>query len=211
MLIVIVIVAIVAVAAIAGAVLLTNNNQGSSGSNDNNNNNNGNTDNTGGTDNNTLGSDLANGDYMEFRTTTESIVMTMNMTLRWEVSKVSSTGYDITLTLTSDIYNYSTTQHANKTDVVGKGAIDSNYTRGTLVGTETLSTPFGTKQVEHWRLSETDGSVTTITDYYIGKDTKMVYKWVVTSTDSSDSNNNSTSTTLLVQTNISSIRNGDKA
>lgn len=202
-----IIVVIIAIAAVAGAYVLLNNNTGSSDQNKNNNNNS----NTGGNNSNTSGFNLANGDYMELNTTTESSMATMNITVKWEVSNVTSTGYDITIVFLSDFYNYTYTQHANMTDMMGAGAVNENYTRGTLIGTETLSTPFGMKQVEHWRLSETDGNTLTVTDYYIGKSTKMIYKLVVTSTNSSDPSLNSTSTTMLVQTNIDSIKNGDKA
>jgi hypothetical protein len=207
MLIVIVIVAVVAIAAVAGAVLLMND----TGSN---NNDNDNDDDTGDNNNNNDDFDVANGDYMELKTTSESSLMTFNMTMRWEVSNVTSTGYDITIRVSNDMFdfmNYTHTQHANMTDDVGSGAVDDNYTKGTLVGTETLSTAFGNKQVEHWRLTEIDGTTTTITDYYVGKDTKMTYKWVVVVTDSADPESNLTSTTLLTATNIASIKDGNKA
>ncbi|MDW5563665.1 MAG: hypothetical protein SA339_10600 [Methanomassiliicoccus sp.] len=203
-----IVVIVVAVAAAGAFVLMNdsgasdqNNNASNSNSNDNNN---GTKDNT---SSNAYSYSPKDGDFMEFKTTTVSSAMSFDMTMRWAVSNVTSTGYDITLNHTNTLfgYSYSNTIHANLTDDVGSGAVDENYTKGTLVGTETLSTSFGTKQVEHWRLQETDGSKTTVTDYYIGKDTKMTYKMVVTETDSSDSNGNATITTVLTDTNIVSL------
>ncbi len=135
----------------------------------------------------------------------------MNMTMRWEVSNVDSTGYDVTVSMISDFLNYTTTTRVNLTDGLGTGVVDDNYSRGTLIGTETLSTPLGDKVVEHWRLIEEDGSKTTVTDYHVGKDTKMVYKWVTVVTDTEDPESNMTSTTVLMETNIGTIKNGDKA
>ncbi len=202
MLIALIIVAAVAIASVTGAVLLMNN--GGSDRDDDSD-----TD-----DQNDKGSgldNLANGDYMELRTTSESSIAWMNTTMRWEISNLDSTGYDVTIRVTSDIFNYTTTVRASLDDGLGTGAVDDNYSKGTLIGTETLSTPIGNKQVEHWRLTETEGSMTTVTDYYVGKDTKMVYKWVVTITDPSNPDVDSVSTTLLTETNINAIKNGDRA
>lgn len=203
MLIAVILIAVVAIAAVAGAILLMG--DGSSNPDDNGPGTGDQNDDTPGTAN------LANGDYMVLKTTTESSIIWMNMTMRWEVSNVDSSGYDVTIRITSDFLNYTTTSRANLTDDVGTGAVDDNYTRGTLIGTETLSTSVGNKHVEHWRLTDTEDSTTMVTDYYVGKDTKMVYKWVMTTTDSSDPENNMVSTTLLTETNIDAIKNGDKA
>lgn len=202
MLIAVIIIAVVAIAAVAGAVLLMNNggsDKDKDGSNTDDQN-----DNSSGMDN------LANGDFMELRTTTESNLMWMNMTMRWEISNLDSSGYDVTIKVNSDFFNYTTTTHASTDDALGAGAVDDNYTKGILIGTEPLSTSMGNKQVEHWRLTNAEGSASTVTDYYVGKDTKMVYKWVVTTTDSSNPEENMVSTTLLTDTNIDAIKNGDK-
>jgi hypothetical protein len=201
-----IIIVIVAIAAVAGAYVLLSNNTGTSDQNDNDSNSN-----TSDQTNDTSTFDLSNGDYMEFKTTTESNMTWINVTMKWLVFNVTSSGYDVTIDYISDFFNNTITQHANLTDAVGSGAVDDNYTKGTLVGSETLSTPFGAKQVEHWRLTTEEGTTTTVADYYVGKDTKMVYKVVVTSADSSDSGNSMTTTTVLTNTNIDRIKNGDKA
>lgn len=206
MLIVIAIVAVVAVAAIAGAYVLMNN----SGSNGQNGNGNGNND-KGGDDGKTPLSAIANGDYIEIKTSTEGDMFSMNSTMRWEISNVTATGYDITIRITSDLYNQTFTHHANLTDAIGSGAVNDSYSKGTLIGIETLSTAIGNKKVEHWRITETDDTNLTVTDYYVGKDTKMVYKWTTVNTDSSYPENNMSYTSVLVATNMMSLKNGDKA
>jgi hypothetical protein len=205
-LVVIAIVAVVAIAAIAGAYMLMNN----PGPNDKNGNGNGNND-KGGDNGKTPISAIANGDYIEIKTTTENDTLSMNSTIRWEVSNVTATGYDITIRINYGLFNQTITHHANLTDVIGTGAVNDNYSIGTLIGIETLSTPIGNKKVEHWRITETDDTNLTVTDYYVGKDTKMVYKLTMVNTDSSYPENNMNYTSVLVATNIESLKNGDKA
>ncbi|MBI0584079.1 MAG: hypothetical protein ISF22_07615 [Methanomassiliicoccus sp.] len=209
MLIAVIVIAIVAVAAVAGAYVLMNNLGSTGGNNEGNDNgdNNGNDNQNGG---NTVDFNLKTGDFMTFKTTTDASGISLNSTIRWEVTSVTNDGYDIRIDFVSDMFNYSTTVHSNKTDDIGSGAVQGNYSQGSLVGTETLSTSFGTKQVEHWKETKVTGSTTEVTDYYVGKDTKMVYKVVATSTDTQDPTQDSEYTMVIDDTNISAIRDGDK-
>lgn len=209
MLIVGIVVAIVAIAAVGGAYVLLNGNTGTSDQNGQNAGNNDANTNT----NQTFHYDLANGDYMVFKMTTESSVLSFNATLRWQVSNVTVTSYDVMVNQTSDfvLISKTWTTHVNMTDQIGSGIVSDNYKKGVLIGNETLSTPLGDKKVEHWRVTEVAGNMTTMMDFYVGKDTRMVYKWVITVTDPSNPSIDSTVTGWLEDTNIDTIRNGDGA
>jgi len=209
MLIVGIVIAIVAIAAVGGAYVVLNSNTGTSDQNGQNTGNNDANTNI----NQTFHYDLANGDYMVFKMATESSIFSFNATLRWQVSNVTVTSYDVMVNQTSDfvLISKTWTTHVNMTDQIGSGIVSDNYTKGVLIGNETLSTPLGDKNVEHWRVTEVADNTTTMMDFYVGKDTKMVYKWVITVTDPSNPSIDSTVTGWLEDTNIDTIRNGDGA
>jgi len=201
MLLVGIVVAVVAIAAIAGGLVLLNNNDGTGDTNGNNNNNNG----TGTT------YELQNGQYMVMDTDSNFGGMAFNSTTRWEVSNVTSTGYDVTLTTYSSMTQQTTsfTFHGDYNTTLGSSEDVSVEDMATKVGTEQLATAFGTKNVDHYRNTTVDGTATTTIDYYIGAETPAMYKMVMNITDTEDPDSTGTLTTVISDTNIDAIRNGN--
>ncbi len=207
MLLVGIVIAVVAIAAVAGAFLLMNNNAGKDNDNDNDNTNNNGNDNT----NTGTTYELANGEFMVWDTDTTMGSISFNSTTKWVVSNVTASGYDVT------IYSYSSTSgqttivttHADYNDTLGASVDDSSGNLGTKVGTEQLSTGFGSKKVDHYRNTTVDETTTTTIDYYIGADTPVVYKMVMTITDSENTELNMTTTMEITDTNIDAVRNGN--
>jgi hypothetical protein len=213
MLIASIIVAVVAIAAVAGAyVLLSNGGSTSDGANQNNNS--GDNDQTGdygnnGSNNNVPPSLLKNGDFMQYTTTTTSGGMEFPGTMRWELSNVTSTGYDVEITVNSIAGTMSYMTHGNTSDTLGVSPDGADFDKGVKIGMETLSTPFGNKQVEHWRQTNAVEGMTTVTDIYIGANSPVLYKLVTTSTGITDPSSSDVSTLVLDDTNIDAIRNGN--
>jgi hypothetical protein len=205
MLIVGIVVAIVAVAAVAGAYVLLSNGGGTSGGTNQNND----SGNNGQNDNNNSAFQLKNGEFMLYTTTTTSTVMDYNGTMRWEVSNVTATGYDIEINFTSgeDSMNYSA--HGSYSDTLGVSGMDADFDKGVKIGLETLSTPFGDKKVEHWRATNTTDDITTVIDFYIGAQSPVMYKMVATTTGVVDPIYNGVSTMVLNDTNIDDVKTGN--
>lgn len=203
MLLVGIIVAVVAIAAIAGGLMLLNNNDGTGDTNNNNNNNN----------NNGTGTayELQNGQYMVMETDSNFGGMTFNSTTRWEVSNVTTTGYDVTLSTYDSITQQTNTYtfHGDYNTTLGSSNDASIKDFATKVGTEQLVTAFGTKNVDHYKNVTVEGTQTTTVDYYIGTETPVVYKMVTTVEDTEDPESNGTMTMVVSDTNIDAIRNGN--
>ncbi len=201
MLLVGIIVAVVAIAAIAGGMMLLNNNDGTGDTNDNDNNNN----NTG------TAYEVKNGEYIEWDTNISSSVFSYNTTLRWVFSNVTTTGYDVTTTLYNSLtqQTFTITTHADYNTTLGSSEDVSIEDMATKVGTEQLSTAFGTKNVDHYRNTTVDGTMTTMMDYYIGAETPVMYKMVMTISDTDEPLSNGTQTTVITDTNNDAIRNGN--
>ena len=204
MLLVGIVVAVVAIAAIAGGMMLLNNNDDGAGdTNDNNNNDN----------NNDTGAayQLVNGQYMVMDMDTDFGEMNFNSTTRWQVSNVTTTGYDITLTTYNSMTQQTTTMtfHGDYNTTLGSSGDESIEDMATKVGTEQLTTAFGTKTVDHYRNVTVEESVTTTVDYYIGAQTPVVYKTVTTIEDSEDPTSNGIMTMVVTDTNIDAIKNGN--
>ncbi len=213
MLIASIIVAVVAIAAVAGAyVLLSNGGSTSGGANQNDNsgdnNQNGDNGNNGG-NNNILPFQLKNGEFMQYTTTTTSGGMNFSGTMRWEISNVTSTGYDVEITVTSIAGTMSYMTHGNLSGTLGISPDSVDFDKGVKIGIETLSTPFGNKQVEHWQQTSTNGDIVTVTDIYIGAKSPVLYKLVATSTGVTDPLSDEVSSLVLDDTNIDAIRNGN--
>jgi hypothetical protein len=198
MLLVGIIVAIVAIAAIAGGLMLLNNN-GTGNTNDNNNNNTG------------TAYELENGQFMVMDMNSSFGGMTFNSTTSWEVSNVTTTGYDVTLITYNSITQQTTTTsfHGDYNTTLGSSEDVSIEDMATKVGTEQLTTAFGAKTVDHYRNTTVDGTTTTVVDYYIGADTPVMYKMVMAITDTDDPTSNGTMTMVVTDTNIDAIRNGN--
>lgn len=207
MLLVGIVVAVVAIAAIAGAYVLMSNNGGTNGTNGDDNND-GNNDN-----NDQLPYQISNGQYMVTETTADYGLYSFNMTTRWVVSNVTATGYDVTLSVYNSMTGSTTvhTWHGDYNSTIGAAsAEEADY--GTLVGTESLVTPFGTKRVDHYRNTTIDDfNITTVMDYYIGASTPVLYKTVMTMTDPENPESSGTMTSEITDTNIDVVRNGNAA
>jgi hypothetical protein len=206
MLIVGIIMVIVAVAAVGGAYLLLS----SGGSTDRGADQNG----PGGNDqvgdgDTILPYQLHDGDYIVYTTTTSSMGRDLTGTIKWLVSNVTSSGYYVEIALTSDYGTSKFSIHANYSDTLGASGESEAYESGAKVGTETLSTPFGNKQVEHWRVTNTTDQATTVTDLYVGAKSPAIYMTVIAMTGTSDSIFDGTTTTVLSDTNIDAIKNGN--
>jgi hypothetical protein len=199
-----IIVAIVVIAAVAGAFVLLTNGGGTSNGTDQN-------INSGDDQNGNNGPtfQLKNGTFMQFTTIHTSAGMDLTETTRWAVSNVTTTGYDIEISLASGAETMKYMVHGNYSDTLGMSGGYADMDKGVRIGTETLATAFGNKQVEHWRLTSTIDDTTTVTDYYIGVKGPVLYKMVTTSTGVLDPTYNGGSTVVLDDTNIDYIKNGN--
>ena len=203
MLLVGIVVAIVAIAAIAGAYVLMSNNDGTNGTNGDDNNDD---------NDNQLPYQISNGQYMVTETTSDFGMFSYNSTTRWTVSNVTTTGYDVSLSMYNSMTDNTTvyTWHSDYNSTIGVGGeVEPDY--GTKVGTESLATEFGTKRVDHYRNTTIEGDVTTVIDYYIGASTPVYYKMVMTITDSENPDFSGTTTSEVTDTNIDAVKNGNAA
>lgn len=154
--------------------------------------------------------ELQDGDFMEYTTRTVVGDFTMTGSMRWEMTNVTSIGYDVIVTIVSEQGTSQYTIHANFTDALGVDKDgEDGYEGGVLIGTEMIDTPFGRKTVEHWQVSDSEDGVQTVTDYYIGAEVPVLYKITVSMSGGEDPSFDSTTTTELSDTNISEIRDGN--
>ncbi len=217
-LIVVIIVVIIAVA--VGALALSQINGGSKSSSSTSQ-----SDTTGGNNNNSTGQNngtgvsgtikgvsyqLTDGEMLQFSVTTTTQLgtnsSTSNEVLKMVYSNVTSTGYDYQLTLTQNNVTTTYFHHGNFSNFYGNGTL-SGYTP-VLIGQETLSTPFGTKSVDHWQVTNVTASGKIVIDFYTGTSTPAMYKWVEQTTGSGYT---STMTEILTDTSNNAIKTGNSA
>jgi len=136
------------------------------------------------------------GDYLEYEMTSSGFI-SIESTVRMDITAADNDGYTVTITTTMNGEELST-----ETEVRGYseplGASDTDEL-GQKVGTETITTEFGTKKVYKYEFSEEDASIV----FYIGVETNTLYR-METSSDMV------TMTMELTATNIDFILDGDK-
>jgi hypothetical protein len=175
MLIVGIVAVVVVVAAAAGAIMLLGG--GDADDNGDNDNKNGST------------YKMKNGDFIEYRITNEDEYGTEVMNYRWDVSNVTSAGYDVLLTFTMSGTTMTFDDHYNSTDNPMFGAYNmyvtddwlGTYHPGITVKDTTINTPLGSKAVKHYQVTiedEDDASLVDHVDFYVGKSNGVLYKWV---------------------------------
>jgi hypothetical protein len=155
--------------------------------------------------------DLKVGDLVEFTATSSVFGLTKTTMVTLTVTGVTPSGYDILVSIRSGSDDQRSTFRANSTEELMGGVAGDAFSRGTLIGDEVVATIYGDKTVEHWRSTTVSGSMTNVTDYYVGKSTGMVYKATIASTNDDILSVTTTTDLVLSSTNIDKIKSGDAA
>lgn len=141
--------------------------------------------------------DIINGDFIEYAISHSEGAL--EGTMRMTFLNVMNDSYEVRMEQTINGQTFNLTWAADANDTVGSISDDDGPEDfGELIGAETIDTEFGPRNVLHYRTSE-DG---TVIDYYVGKESPMLYRMVTT-------DEGGALTYELVDTNIEEIRNAN--
>ena len=127
-----------------------------------------------GRDNNGTNYAPKNGDYIEYNVTGLAHTTTLSGTARLDVTNVTSTGFDMTITYTGIPGATTAMEHYDLSD---SGFANYGYgANGVKVSTEKIQTPWGLKTVDKYFEQASTGSVTGNVTGYVGSETQLPYR-----------------------------------